>query len=409
MGQFYYKAKQGPSKIIEGVIEADHEEMAVSRILKMGYTPLNVQAETSGGMVKKIKGAGLPASAGLRVQTPDIMIFTRQMSDLVSAGVPVLRALYLVNKQVRNKRLKAVVGHMIAVVEDGGPLSSALAQFSGTFSPLYINIVRSGEVGGNLDSVLARLSDFIEKDYDIQSQVRTSLMYPGLILFVGGVTIFVILTWVIPRISTIFTDMNESLPLVTTMLLAISNFLARFWWALTAVFVLAGVQLKRAYATREGKMWLDSLKLKIPVVGPFIQEVEIGRFARTLGTLLGNGVTVVTAIDTVCHVVDNEVFKQDVFKMSSLLTGGGSLTQAMQSCAFFPEAAVNMVVVGEETGQLHQGLLKLASYYEHLSERTMKRVTSLIEPVLILVIGIFIGFIVLGMLMPIFRMNLIIR
>lgn len=407
MGQFFYKAKQGPSKIIEGVIEADHEAMAVSRILRMGYTPLNVRAAPAAG--KKIKGAGLPVSAGSRGRPQDVMIFTRQMSDLVSAGVPVLRALSLVDKQLKNKRLKDAVGQMIAVVEDGGPLSSALAKFPKIFSPLYINIVRSGEVGGNLEVVLARLSDFIEKDYDIQAQVKTSLMYPGLILFVGGATIFVILTWVIPKISTIFIDMNESLPLVTTALLAVSRFLARFWWALGAVFLLAVVQLRRAYATPEGKLWLDSLKLKIPVVGPFIRDVEVGRFARTLGTLLANGVTVVTAIDTVCQAVDNEIFKQDVLRMNRLLTGGGSLTQAMQSCAFFPETAVNMVAIGEETGQLHQGLLKLAAYYEHQSERTMKRVTSLIEPVLILVMGVFIGFIVLGMLMPIFRMNLIIR
>ena len=409
MGQFVYKAKQGPDKIIEGVIEAEHEEMAVSRILQMGCTPLDVHAGPAPAMIKKIKGAVFSPSSGRRVRTQDIMVFTRQMGDLVSAGVPVLKALYLVNKQLKNKRLKGVVGQMIAVVEDGGPFSSSLAQFPGLFSPLYINIVRSGEVGGNLDSVLTRLADFIEKDYDIQSQVRTSLIYPGLILFVGGITIFVILTWVIPRISTIFTDMNESLPLITTALLVVSHFLSRFWWALVIAFILTGVQVKRVYATSEGKMWFDSLRLKTPVLGPFTQEVEIGRFARTLGTLLGNGVTVVTAIDTVRYVVDNEVLKQDVLKMSHQLTGGASLTQALQSCSLFPEAAVNMVAVGEETGQLHKGLLKLASYYEHQSERTMKRLTSLIEPVLILVMGVFIGFIVLGMLMPIFRMNLIIR
>ncbi|HQO59106.1 MAG TPA: type II secretion system F family protein [Candidatus Omnitrophota bacterium] len=409
MGQFFYKAKQGPSQIVEGIIEADHEEMAVSRILKMGYTPLNVQAAPAASAVNRGPGEGGAAPPGLRVRTQDIMIFTRQMSDLISAGVPVLRALYLVNKQVKNKRLQTVIGQMVAVVEDGGALSSALARFPGVFSPFYINIVRSGEVGGKLDGVLARLADYVEKDYDIQSQVRTSLMYPGLILFVGGVTIFVILTWVIPKISTIFIDMNESLPLVTTALLAVSHFLARFWWALLAVFALVAMLLRRACATPEGKRGIDSLKLKIPVIGPFIQEVEIGRFARTLGTLLSNGVTVVTAIDTVCQVIDNELFKQDALKMHHRLTGGGSLTQAMQSCAFFPEAAVNMVVVGEETGQLHQGLLKLASYYEHQSERTMKRVASLIEPVLILVMGVFIGFIVLGMLLPIFRMNLIIK
>ena len=409
MGQFFYKAKQGPSKIIEGVIEADHEEMAVGRILQMGYTPLEVHAGTSPARVKRRISPELPLSGAARVPFQEIMVFTRQISDLVSAGVPVLKALYLVNKQVRNKRLKGVVGQMIAVVEDGGPLSSALAQFPGLFSPLYINIVRSGEVGGNLDAVLARLADFIEKEYDIRSQVRTSLIYPGLILFVGGITIFIIMTWVIPRISTIFIDMNESLPVVTTVLLAVSRFLARFWWVLAVVLALTVVQVKRAYATPAGRMWFDSLKLRIPVLGPFIREVDIGRFARTLGTLLGNGVTVVTAMDTVCYVLDNEVLKQDVLKMSHRLTGGASLTQALQACRLFPEAAVNMVAVGEETGQLHKGLLKLASYYEHQSERTMKRLTSLVEPVLILVMGVFIGFIVLGMLMPIFNMNLIIR
>ncbi len=406
---FYYKAKQGPAQIIEGMIEADNVDMAISRLLQTGYTPLDVKVTSDKKIQKKIKNVISPSPLAQKVRVQDVMIFTRQLSDLVNAGVPVLRALQLVHKQIKNKHFKQMTQQMISVIQAGGPLSTALTQFPALFSPLYVNIIRSGEVGGNLNIVLDRVADFVEKDYDVRAQVRTSLFYPAFLLLAGGVTIFVILTWVIPRISTIFIDMNESLPLVTMMLLAVSRFLARFWWLLIGAGVLTGVYLKHLYSTTEGKIKIDGLKLKLPVIGQFIKDVEIGRFARTLGTLLGNGVTVVTAIDTVQHVIDNELLKQDIAKMTQQVTEGASLTQSMQASSLFPEAAANMVAIGEETGQLHVGLTKLAVFYEHQSERAMKRITSLIEPVLILVLGLFIGFIVLGMLLPIFRMNLIIR
>jgi type II secretory pathway component PulF len=207
----------------------------------------------------------------------------------------------------------------------------------------------------------------------------------------------------------IFEDLNETLPLSTLILLGISGFFAKFWWLILSFLGLVVFYLKRLQATSQGKLWLDNVKLKIPVFGNYVRDVQIGRFARILGTLLDSGVVIVTALSSVCLVIDNDVLRHEIQMISQKVSGGSSLAAVLKESSLFPEAVVSMVAVGEQTGQVHRGLYKLAAYYEGQSQRFVKRVTSLIEPVLILIVGSIVLFIVMSLLMPIFRMNLIIQ
>ena len=291
----------------------------------------------------------------------------------------------------------------------GGALSGAFALFPEIFSPLYSNIVRSGEAGGNLSLVLNRLADFVEKEQEIRAQVRSSLFYPAFILTIGCIAIFVLVTWFIPQITAIFEDLSEKLPLPTVILIAVSHFFSRFWWAVLGFLGLAVFYYKRFQNTSSGQLWLDKIKLKVPLLGPFIRDAEVGRLARTLGTLLDSGVVIVSALESSSAVVENIVLRQEVQQIAKEVANGESLTEAIRVSDLFTDAGVSMIAVGEETGRIQDGLYKLASFYEKQTQRFIKDVLSLLEPVLVLFIGLIIFFIVIAMLMPVFRMNLIIQ
>ena len=411
MTQFFYKAKQGPQKIVEGVVDADNLDAAIRKLVQSGYSPLDVseQDKTPSAHYDARTFFKKYLNFSQRVPYSEVTIFTRQVSDLIDAGVPILRAIDSVRKQIRHPYFNSILVEVCSAVKDGEMFSEALARFPQVFPAVYINLVKSGEVGGNMSLVLRRLADFTEAEQEARAQIQASLIYPSLILAVGGMTIFILLTWVIPRLTAIFEDLSESLPLPTRILLGLSDFFAHFWWAIVLLICGIILFLERLLNTPAGRLWWDGFKLKVPILGNFLQAAEIGRFSRTLGTLLDNGVPIVAALESVALVIENEVLKQAVKEISQKVSGGKSLTEAVEECVFFPETAVQMIAVGEETGHPGKGLHKLAGYYERQVQRFMKAMTSLIEPGLILILGAVVGFVVLAMLMPIFRMNLIVR
>ena len=408
MPKFIYKAKKNPAEFIEGTIEAENLDSAIDKITKLGFVPLDVLVDLyhEKPKVKKIKSLSFSFS---QIKLSDVGLLTRQLSDLIDAGVPILRALSVVVNQTKNPHLKDIVIKMHAFVKDGSTLSEAMAQHPAVFSALYINMVKSGEVGGNLDIVLNRLAEFVDKDLEVRNKIRSSLIYPALILIVGCVTIFVLLTFVVPRLTIIFDDLTESLPLPTIILMGVSGFFARFWWLVIGLIGFLLFYFKKFKSSLKGKMWFDRNKLKIPVFGNFIKEVEIGRFARTLATLLESGVTIVAALESVWAVLDNEILKEEIKKASEKVAGGTGLTMALKECQYFPEMAINMIAVGEESGRLEQALYKLADSYERQSDRSVKIVTSLLEPLMIVGVGSIVFFIVMAVVLPIFKMNQIIK
>ncbi|MBI5150017.1 MAG: type II secretion system F family protein [Candidatus Omnitrophica bacterium] len=412
---FAYKAKSGPHKIVDGSIEAPTQGAAVRQVVALGLTPLEVvpaPSQPSQGHPSVIPHVGklkfsLPSAR--KVSAKEVVFFTRQMSDLVEAAVPILRSLQIVANQTRHPYFKDTVEQMHALVQNGGSLSSALGQYPSVFPPFYVNMVKTGEVGGHLDKVLRRLSEHLEKELETRGKINSSLAYPLFVLGVGALTIFVLLTFVIPRLSVMFEDLDQALPLPTVILVNVSGFFARYWWLLLGIFVIIKIYGGQWLRSPQGRLWLDSFKLKMPFLGEFIKTVEIARFARTLGTLLESGVPLTTALGTIYPTIDNVVMREEIKKVSRGVADGMALKSVLGQCVFFPEMAVSMVSVGEESGRLEKGLYKIAETLERQAEETVKVMTSLLGPAVLVVIVSIVGFAVIAMLLPIFRMNMLIQ
>ncbi len=406
MPKFIYKAKQGPDQIVKGVIEADDINSAVAKIAKLGYTPLAVSPASE--VQAKTQSRTSMASINLfkRISLAQIAFFTRQMYDLVDANVPLLRGLRIILNQTKSVQLKSIISDMYNVVEDGGTFSSALARHKNIFSPMYINMVKSGEIGGNLAIVLKRLAEFAEKDQEIRSKVTSSLVYPVFILIVGAVVITALMIFAIPQLTVMFEDMDQGLPLPTKILIGISDMFIHFWWLMLAGIGAVVVYINTLKNTVKGKLWLDAFTLSVPVLGDFIRDVEIGRFARSLGTLLDSGVVIVTALDAVRDVLTNAVLKKEISFVALEVKKGTSLTKAMGKCSVIPESTVSIIAIGEETGELEKGLFKLADLHERRSSAWIKVMMSLVEPALIFVIACIVLFMVIALLLPIINMNL---
>lgn len=409
MPKFIYKAKEGPHKVVEGVIEAEHMNTAVNKIIQSGLSPIDViQADPDDEQIEKKES--IPSKRGFRrVGHNDLVLFTRQISDLVDASVPILRSLRIISNQTQNRYLKDIVDQLCHFVQDGGSFSSSLAQYPDLFSSLYVNMVRSGEVSGQLNKILGRLADFMEKEQETRGKIKASLAYPFLIMIVGIGTIFVLLSFVIPRISVMFSDLDQSLPLPTIILMNVSGFFSRYWWLILGLIGLAGVYLKKWLNTSRGRRQFDAMKLRVPLLGHFIKIVEISRFSRTLGTLVESGVVVTTALNSVWSIVDNTVLREEIKTISQNVTNGSSLKESLNQCSFFPGVVADMISVSEETGRLEHGLYKIADTFERQADQTVKTMISLLGPIVLVVIVSFVGFVVIAMLLPIFQMNLLIQ
>lgn len=408
MTRFSYKAKEGPGKIIDGVIESESLDQAVKKIIQSGLTPIDVGVYVPPAPVVTKPKTGLKAFVQ-RVKLSDLVNFSRQMADLVDASVPILRALQLVSKQVQNPQFKIIVEDIHVFVRDGGSFSGGLARHPKIFSVLYINLVKTGEVSGKLEVVLNRLADYLEKEQDIRNKVRASLAYPALVIVVGAVTVFVLLSFVIPRLTVMFDDLDQKLPLPTLILVWVSTYFSQYWWVLVGAVVAGGVYFKRFISSEKGLMRFHRWLLNLPLIGKLLKTVEVGRFSRTMATLLESGVVITTALNSVSATVQNTVLRDEIKQVAEEVTGGMSLKKALQSSTFFPEMAVNMISVGEETGRMEKGLAKIAETYERESEQAVRAFVSLLGPAVLVVIVCFVGFVVVAILLPIFKMNLIVQ
>jgi general secretion pathway protein F len=410
MPHFQYSAKEGPNKVVTNIIEADNSDQALKKIIQLGLTPLDILPASAQTLTATEKKAAPKASFTFfkAVSLNDLVIFTRQMSDLIEASVPILRTLQLVTNQTQNPRFKKIVEELTSSVRDGQSFSSALARYPSIFSSLYINMVKTGEVSGKLNLVMTRLADYLEKQKDTRGKIIASLSYPILIMFVGFLTVFVLLTFVIPKLSVMFEDFDQKLPLPTIILMNVSAFFAQFWWAIIFGFILGGVYIKRLLQTPLGKERLDTFLLKLPFLGDFFRIIEVAQFTRTLGTLVESGVVITSALNSVYYVVNNTVFKREVKKIADEVTNGRSLKAALRNTTFFPERAVNMISVGEETGELSRGLNKVADIFERESDQVIKTLVSLLGPIVLILIVSVVGCVVIALLLPILQMNTIV-
>ncbi|MCZ6563950.1 MAG: type II secretion system F family protein [Deltaproteobacteria bacterium] len=406
MQKFLYKAKDGRKQVMQGILEAETERGALSKLSQMGYFPLSIQKEEAGPQ-RQASSRSFSIFTGIRRR--DITFFTRQLSDLLEAGLTLMRALNVIQDQTENPRLQEILGDIVSHVRDGKSFSDALAVYPKVFPPIYVSMVRSGEVGGILGGVLARLADFSEKEEELQGKVRAAMAYPTLICLVGMGTVAVLLIFVVPKLVLLFQDVGQVLPLPTQILIAVSNGVAKYWWVALLIAALGGFFGKRQRLPQGARLAIDRIKLRFPVWGSLIKKVEIARFARSLATLLSHGVPILQAMQSVYQATGNEMLKGELQKIGDQLRGGTTLSQGMRLSRIFPNLVINMVSVGEEAGSLDRSLIKIADTYEREADRAMKMMTALVEPVMILVMGSVVGFIVVSMLLPIFQIDILAR
>ncbi len=407
MARFLYEAKKSPQDAIKGILVADNKAAAVRKIANMGYFLVSLDEERS--PARGAGGSGAGHAVFSRISLKDTTDFMRQLSDLLESGITIVKALDILYNQTPSKKLKSVIMDVRDFCVAGNPLSDALARHPKVFSNLYVSMIRSGETGGALEKILKRLSDFSEKQLEIQTKIRTALAYPILMSMVGLATIIVLLTFVIPKMTVMFSDLGQALPLPTQILLGISSAIKNYWWAIIAVIFALGAFLAKIYATAEGRLSIDSLKLKAPIFGALAMKVEIARFSRTLATLLENGVPILESLKVTSETIDNAVIKKEVESAYDAVREGSSLANGFSGSKAVPAAVVSMISIGEEAGHLERSLFKVASGYDRESDEAIKIMMSLLEPALILTLGVVVGFIVISMLLPIFEINFMMK
>ena len=399
MPVFVYRAADRRGQTIDGVMEAPDARAVIERLHREAYYPIRVAAHAE-------RRGWLSAPVSGRVRQRDLLAFTQQLATLFEAGLPLDRALSILEELAVNARVKAIVSDLLRSVRGGASFSEALAKHHPRpFSRLYINMVRAGEKGGVLEVALRRLAEFLEARAAFNEAVVSALIYPAVITLVGAGAVVFLMTFVIPRFATIFKDLNQAIPLPTQILLAVSAALQQYWWV-GLVVTLAGVLAWRVWTgTPEGRMSWDRAILKAPIFGAVALNVETARFARTLGTMLRSGVPVLGALAVVGEMMSNQAVGAAVSRLSDGVKRGGTIAAGMQEQGLFPTLAVHMVRVGEETGRMEDMLLKVADTFETDVRVEMKRTLGLLEPTIIVVMGVLVAFIVVAMLMAIFSIN----
>jgi general secretion pathway protein F len=393
MAIYSYRATTLKGEILEGAIEAADQKAAVERLKVSGLIPLKIAAAQE-GFKKKLSW---------RSAKGDLLTFTTELSVLLNAGLPLDRSLNILAEILEKPETQAVVQAILKSIREGSSFSDALQRHPKMFSRLYVNMVRAGESGGVLDAVLEKLNDFLETTKELRDSVFSSMIYPLILLGTGGLSIIVLLTYVLPKFSVIFSELGGAMPLPTQVLLAVSQGLRDYWWLMIAVPVTLGILFKKNIGSPAGRLRWDRFKLRI--LKDLITKLETARFCRTLGTLLKSGVPLLQALNNSKEVIGNQVIGEAIDRVSKGVKEGRGISVPLASANVLPPLALSMVKVGEETGQLDTMLLKVAATYEKSLRVAVKRFISFLEPALILLMGIVIGFIVLSMLTAIFSIT----
>lgn len=405
MSKYAYKASDASGRIVKGTLEAADERGAAGNLQEMGYIPIRISpAGKSGGTLGR-KFSGDVLSSFSRVSTRDVMRFTLDLSTLLAAGLPVDKALSLQADVTEKEKFKAVAADILKSVQGGSYLSDAMGKHPKAFSKFYVNMVRAGEAGGVLESVLERQGEFLESAQDLKDEIQSALYYPSFLVLVSGISIIVLMTVVLPKFSTIFSGIGVAMPLSTRFIIGMSEILIGYWWAILAGTALSVAAFLQYAKTPKGGKKLDGIKLKIPGVSKLVTNIETARFARALGTLVKSGVPILQALDLVKEIVGNRVIADALKKVYERVKDGERLSKPLKDSKLFPPLAVNMIMVGEESGKLGGMLLQVAGSYEKTVKTMVKRFIGLLEPAMILIMGLMVGFIVLSMLTAIFSIN----
>jgi len=390
---FSYRATKLDGSVLEGVIEATDEKSAIEKLKNTGFIPLKI-ASPKADIKKKIS---------LRSSKADLLTFTTELSALLNAGLPLDRSLNILSEISDSKEMKNVIQGILKAIREGSSFSDSLQKYPKLFPRLYTNMIRAGEAGGVLDAILDKLNEFLETSKALKDHVLSVMIYPIMLIVTSGLSIIILLTYVLPKFSVIFAELGGALPLPTQILLSVSNILKAYWWIFGAVILVSWLIFKGYVKSEKGRYQWDSLKLKL--LRDVITKLETARFCRTLGTLLKSGVPLLQAMNNAKDVIGNQVIASSIDSVSAGAKEGKGIAVPLAGTNVFPQLALSMIQVGEETGQLDEMLIKVANTYEKSLSIAIKRFVSLLEPAMILFMGLLIGFIIVSMLMAIFSIT----
>ncbi len=404
MPVYEYTALDVNGKSATGIVDAESAPVARQKLRAMQKFPVSIN-EVADLSKQKTKATPSVASVFYRVKQTDIAAMTRQLATLISAGFPLVSAIGALIPQTASKAFKPILAQIKEAIVEGNSFAGALANYPGVFTSLYTNMVRAGESSGTLEIVLEQLADITEKQQALKTRIQSALAYPILMAGVGILVLFLLITFIVPNITSIFTDMEQVLPLPTIILIDVSNFFKNFWWGVLVVLILIWFCFRSFTKTTTGRHMVDKAKLKLPLFGPIFQKLAVARFTRTLGSLLENGVTLLTSLEIVRNIAGNTQIAMAIEHAADEVSKGQGLGTSLEASAAFPQLSLQMIQVGEQSGELENLLLKVATMYENEVESRVMSVTSLLEPVMILVMGVVLGFVVLSICLPIFEMN----
>ncbi len=392
---YTYIAKDKNGSRINGDIEAQNEKEAAKTLVERGLSPLEIKVKTKGPAI----------NFGKKIKTKDRVIFSRQLSTLINAGLPLMQSLNTVHDQTSNKAFKSVIEGIINDVEAGAPFADALTKYPQVFDDVYVSLVAAGEASGTLDTSLERLANQQEKDAEVVSKVRGAMIYPVIVLVVLFAVIIFMMTTVLPQVKNLYTSLpGAKLPFITVWLIGISDFIVHFWWIVALVAALATLLLRQYFKTEKGKLSLDSIKLRAWPVAPLFMKLYMARFARTASTLVGSGVPMIKMLSTSAQAVGNSQIAGSIDKAIEKVKGGKSLSESLKDDPHFLDLVPDMIHIGEQSGALEDMLGKVADYYEKEVDNQIKSVSTIIEPLLMVVVGVMALIIVAAVLLPIYSL-----
>lgn len=400
MPQFVYNAVDPSGRTLRGVMEADDERLVLAWLHEQHYHVLSVQPGRRGFSLASLK----ELNRSKKVKLLELVMFSRQFATMIDAGIPILKSLDALETQTKNPVLREVIGAVRQDVKGGMSLADALSKHPQVFSKLYVNMVRAAEVGGILDQILDRLAQFLEKELEIRQKIKSAMMYPVLVLIFSMVMLFALFTFVLPRFKEIFASMNVKMPAATQFLFSLSDYAVAYWYVPPALLVGAFVFIKQYGKNPKGRYQIDLVKLRLPIIGDLVLKMSISRFARTFGVLIASGVSMMRSLEIVAETAGNSVLANAIDLARNSVREGQKLSTPLGASGLFPTMVTHMIDVGEETGRLSDMLVKVSDFYEKEVDATVKGLTSMIEPMLIIFLGVVVGFIAISVMTPIFTL-----
>ncbi len=408
MPVFEYTALDSKGKTTSGIIDAEGALAARQKLRTSGIFPVSIK-ETQEATPKKISRSINLTGRFSRIKPVEIAMMTRQLATLIGAGFPLVSALDALVPQTKSHSFKKMLAQIKDLIVEGNSFAQALSKYPAAFSSLYVNMVRAGETSGTLEIVLDRLADITEKQQALINRIQTALAYPIFMLIFGTIVLFILLIYIVPSFTSIFADMNQVLPTPTRMLIFLGEFFKSYWWGIFIILGILWFLFNRAKKSAKGRYWIDKTILALPITGNSARKLAVARFARTLGSLLENGVSMLVALDIVKNIAGNILISEAVETAAIEVGKGQGLGAALSGRGVFPQLSIQMIQVGEQSGELESMLTKISDVFENEVETSILRLTSYLEPVMILGMGMCVLFIVLSICLPIFEMNQLIR